>query len=83
MTRTLKDRLWKRGLNPHLVQRSRDNLIRAFYNMRGLESLEVYRDYVRRNPPERKSYAVRMARAAVKSMREVDAKWRAAGGYLP
>lgn len=65
---TLSARLWKRGLNPHLVKRSGANMVRSLVNTRGQESLAEYREYRKRNPT-RDGYALRHARYAIAWMR--------------
>lgn len=79
--RTLSDRLWARGLNPHLVKRSGDNMVRSIVNMRGYESLAVYRDSIKKDGNAQS--VLRIARAAVKRQRESLHLWKNKGGYLP
>lgn len=79
--RTLKDRLWARGLNPYLVKRSGANMVRSIVNMRGHESLAIYRDNIRKGGNAKS--VLRIARAAVKRQRECLQHWKDKGGYLP
>lgn len=79
--RTLKDRLWARGINPYTVKRSGANMVRSIVNMRGHESLAAYRDNIKKGGNA--STVLRLARFAMARQREYLQSWKDKGGYLP
>lgn len=81
MARTLKDRLWARGMNPYMVKRSGANMVRAIVNMRGYEDLSEYRKRLKAG--DNPDTVVRLARFAMIRQRQNLQLWKDRGGYLP
>jgi len=82
MTKSLADRIHKAGLKPWEVSISHETQMRLIFNRRGLESLKDFRDAVLKKSTK-PGQAARIAKFGIERAKEVTAKWKASGGYLP
>ena len=80
--RRLDDKIRRHGLDPYTIRVPVANTIRRMSNPRLVDIVPYYRQQaLAGNVTVAK--ALRFARFAVAREREHDARWRAAGGYLP